>query len=95
MVDAVEAERMGLVSRVVPDGEVVDAALEVARQVRANSPFGVWMTKEVMWSNLETGSMQAAIDLENRTQILTSFTEDQAEAMAGFLEKREPRWRYG
>ena len=33
------------------------------------------MTKEVMWANLETGSMQAAIDLENRTQILTTFTD--------------------
>jgi enoyl-CoA hydratase len=92
-VDAAEADRIGLVSRVVPDGEVVDAALEIADQIKANSPFGVWMTKEVMWSNLETGSMQAAIDLENRTQILTTFTEDMPEAMRAFLEKREPNFR--
>jgi enoyl-CoA hydratase len=92
-VDAAEAERIGLVSRVVPDGEVVDAALEIADQIAANSPFGVWMTKEVMWSNLETGSMQAAIDLENRTQILTTFTEDMPEAMRAFLEKRSPNFR--
>jgi enoyl-CoA hydratase len=88
-----EAERIGLVSRVVPDGEVVDAAIEIADQIAANSPFGVWMTKEVMWANLETGSMQAAIDLENRTQILTTFTEDMPEAMRAFLEKREPNFR--
>jgi enoyl-CoA hydratase len=88
-----EAERIGLVSRVVPDGEVVDAALVIADQIAANSPFGVWMTKEVMWANLETGSMQAAIDLENRTQILTTFTEDMPEAMRAFLEKREPNFR--
>jgi len=92
-VDAQEAERIGLVSRVVPDGQAVDAAIEIADQIAANSPFGVWMTKEVMWANLETGSMQAAIDLENRTQILTSFTEDMPEAMRAFLEKREPRFR--
>jgi enoyl-CoA hydratase len=92
-VDAAEAERIGLVSRVVPDGRVVEAALEVAEQIVANSPFGVWMTKEVMWANLETGSMQAAIDLENRTQILTSFTQDMPEAMRAFLEKREPNFR--
>src|SRR5918999_5114186 len=92
-VDAAEAERIGLVSRVVPDGQVVDAAIEIARQIAANSPFGVWMTKEVMWANLETGSMQAAIDLENRTQILTSFTQDMPEAMRAFLEKREPRFQ--
>jgi enoyl-CoA hydratase len=88
-----EAERIGLVSRVVPDGEVVDAALGIADQIAANSPFGVWMTKEVMWANLEAGSMQAAIDLENRTQILTTFTEDMPEAMRAFLEKREPNFR--
>jgi len=88
-----EAERIGLVSRVVPDGQAVDAALEIADQIAANSPFGVWMTKEVMWANLETGSMQAAIDLENRTQILTTFTEDMPEAMRAFLEKREPNFR--
>ena len=92
-VGAEEAERIGLVSRVVPDGQVVDAALEIADQIVANSPFGVWMTKEVMWSNLEAGSMQAAIDLENRTQILTTFTEDMPEAMRAFLQKREPRFR--
>ena len=88
-----EADRIGLVSKVVPDGEVVDAAFEIAEQIIGNSPFGVWMTKEVMWSNLEAGSMQAAIDLENRTQILTTFTEDLPEAMAAFLQKRKPVYR--
>ncbi len=92
-VDAQEAERIGLVSRVVPDGQAVDAALDIARLIIGNSPFGVWMTKEVMWSNLEAGSMQAAIDLENRTQILTTFTEDLPEAMRAFLEKRAPNFR--
>ena len=87
-VDAAEAERMGLVARVVADGELLDAALDVAEQIRANSPFGVWMTKEVMWSNLEVSSLQAGIDLENRTQILGLFTEDHHEAVAAFFEKR-------
>jgi enoyl-CoA hydratase len=90
---AEEAERIGLVSRVVPDGDTVDAALEIADAIVGNSPFGVWMTKEVMWANLETGSMQAAIDLENRTQILTTFTEDLPEAMRAFLEKRKPTFQ--
>src|SRR5262249_36531748 len=75
-VESAEADRIGLVSRVVPDGDVVDAALQTAELIRANSPFGVWMTKEVMWSNLEAGSLQAAIDLENRTQLLSSHTGD-------------------
>jgi len=92
LVGAEEAERTGLVSRVVPDGQVVQAAVDIAEQICANSPFGVWMTKEVMWSNLETGSMHAAIDLENRTQILTSFSGDMQEAVTAFLEKRPARF---
>jgi len=90
IIDADEAERIGLVVRVVPDEELLDAALETAGQIAANSPFGVWMTKEVMWSNLETGSLQAGIDLENRTQVLASTTGDMTEALAAFLEKRPP-----
>lgn len=95
IIDATEAAAMGLVIRVVPDAELLESALETARLIVANSPFGVWMTKEVMWSNLEVSSLQAAIDLENRTQILTTFTADQREAMAAWSEKRPPTFRYG
>jgi enoyl-CoA hydratase len=95
LVGAEEAEAMGLVSRVVPDGNVVDAAVEIAELIAANSPFGVWMTKEVMWSNLEAGSLQAAIDLENRTQILSSMTGDMREAVTAFFEKRPAHFEHG
>ena len=50
------------------------------------------MTKEVMWSQLEMGSLQAGIDLENRTQVLSSMTDDMHEAVAAFLQKRPPRY---
>jgi enoyl-CoA hydratase len=93
IIDAQEALRIKLVSRVVPDGEVVDAALAVAEEIADNSPTGVWMTKEVMWSQLEIGSLQAGIDLENRTQIMTSQTADMQEAIAAFLQKRKPSFR--
>ena len=91
--DSAEAERIGLVTSVVPDDALIEAALETARLIAANSPFGVWMTKEVMWSNLETPSQMAAIDLENRTQILSSFTEDVGEAVGAFCGKRPPQYR--
>jgi enoyl-CoA hydratase len=84
LVDAEEAGRIGLVSRVVDEGHAVDAAMEVAGEIAANSRFGVWMTKEVMWSNLEVGSLQAGIDLENRTQILATFTGGLDAAMEKF-----------
>jgi enoyl-CoA hydratase/carnithine racemase len=91
-VDATEADRIGLVARVVDDGQVVASARETAELIVANSPFGVRMTKEVMWSQLEVGSLQAGIDLENRTQVLSSFTGDLTEAMQAFLEKRPARF---
>src|ERR1700693_3961024 len=95
LIDASEADRIGLVTRVVPDGEVLDSALETAALIVGNSPFGVRMTKEVMWSQLEIGSLQDSIDLENRTQVLSSFTGDLTEAMAAFAEKRPPRFNDG
>ncbi|GAA1880301.1 enoyl-CoA hydratase/isomerase family protein [Actinomadura bangladeshensis] len=91
-VDAAEALRIGLVSRVTEDGAVVGAALETAALICANSPMGVWMTKEVAWSQLEVGSLQAGIDLENRTQIMTSYTRDQTEQITSFLERRPPEY---
>ncbi len=93
LIDAGEADRIGLVTRVVPDGSVVDAALDTAELIVGNSPFGVRMTKEVMWSQLEIGSLQAGIDLENRTQVLSSFTGDLTEAMTAFAEKRPPAFK--
>ncbi|HVB52130.1 MAG TPA: enoyl-CoA hydratase-related protein [Acidimicrobiales bacterium] len=87
-VNASEALSFGLVSVVTDD--VMSAALDCARLIRANSPFGVWMTKEVSWSNLETASLRAAIDLENRTQILATMTGDMREAVTAWREKRAP-----
>src|SRR5262249_46332056 len=92
-VDADEALRIGLAVQAVEDGALLDTALETAALIRANSPFGVHMTKEVMWSQLEIGSMAAGIDLENRTQLLASSTHDMAEAVQAFLEKRPPDFR--
>jgi enoyl-CoA hydratase len=92
IIDAAEADRIGLVLKTVPDHQLLDEALVTARLIAANSPWGVRMTKEVMWSQLEVGSLQAGIDLENRTQILSSFTGDMHEAVTAFLEKRPPNF---
>lgn len=91
-VDAEEAARLGLVAEVTgPDLPVVDRALELAATICDYAPFGVVMTKEVMWSNLDASSFEAAIHLENRTQILASTSGDVMEAAAAFMEKRPPR----
>jgi len=93
IIDAREADRIGLVLRVVPDEDLMESAFETARLIVGNSPWGIRMTKEVMWSQLEIPSLRAGIDLENRTQVLSSFTGDMAEAVAAFLEKRPARYQ--
>ena len=90
LIDAAEADRMGLLTRVTEPDELLDAAMAEAELILANSPFGIRMTKEVMWSQLEVGSMAAGIDLENRTQVVSSATDAMAEAITAFLEKRPP-----
>ena len=92
--DAEEALRIGLVVDVVPDGMVVDEAVAKARQVCENTPWGVALTKEVMWSNLEIAGLHAGIDLENRTQVMTTTTADNTEARRAFVEHRPPRFTY-
>jgi enoyl-CoA hydratase/carnithine racemase len=93
VIDADEAERIGLVSRVVPEGSALDAALEVADTLCSYSPFGVVMTKQVMWANVDATNVEAAIHLENRTQILASTTGDVMEAATAVAEGRAPVWR--
>jgi enoyl-CoA hydratase len=91
-VDGEEAGRLGLANRMAESDRLLEEALEMAAMMVANSPWGVRMTKEVMWSQLEVGSLQAGMDLENRTQVLSTYTGDVAEAMAAFQERRPPRW---
>jgi enoyl-CoA hydratase/carnithine racemase len=93
--DAPEAARIGLVTAVVADDGLLDAALGKADEIMANAPFGVALTKEAMWSALEIPGLQAAIDLENRQQIVAAATADHREAMAAFIEKRPPHFTNG
>jgi len=92
-IGAVEAERLGMVSRVVPDDRLADEALAIADGLCALSPHGLAMTKKILWSNLETGSLEAAIDLENRNQLLVRLTtQNLQEAIAARKAKRPPRF---
>ena len=93
--EAEEAYRIGLVVDLVDDHALLDAAIAKAQQIMLNAPFGVALTKEGMWSALEIPGMQAAIDLENRQQIMASATADHREAMRAFLERRPPSYTNG
>jgi enoyl-CoA hydratase len=89
-VDAAEALRIGLVSRVVADDRILDTALEMAEAMCAFSPYGLQMTKQVTWANLETASLAAAIEIEDRNQIMLGMTDNLPEAITAFDEKRQP-----
>ena len=93
LVDADEALRLGLVLRVVGEDALLEEAVTIGRGICANSPFGVAMTKQVLWQNIDAPSLEAAIALENRTQILASMTEDAGEAVGAFLAKRQPEFQ--
>jgi enoyl-CoA hydratase len=90
LVDAAEALRIGLVSRLVRDDELVSTAVEMAEGMCAFSPFGLGLTKETIWAAQEVASLQAAVALENRTQLLAGHTGNLTEASAAFREKRRP-----
>ncbi len=88
--DADEALRIGYVSRVVPDGEALNAAMETARVMLEKSPFGLRMTKEVLNQSVDAQSLEAALYMENRTQTLAVVSGDFREAAKAFVEKRKP-----
>lgn len=90
--DSDEAERIGLVIECVPDAALLDRAYEKAAEIMLNSPIGVALTKEGMWSALEIPGLQAAIDMENRQQIMATFSDDAQETLRARTEKRLPRY---
>jgi enoyl-CoA hydratase len=89
-IDAGEALRMGLVSRVVAAGEARDAAIDIAKGMTKFSPYGLAMTKDIIWVNLENPSLEAAIEIEDRNQLMLGFTENLPEAIRAFGADREP-----
>jgi enoyl-CoA hydratase len=91
-VGAEEAERYGLVKRVSEPGAHVGAAVALAEEVAQHSEFSVWMTRNGLWANIDAPSFRHAVELENRTQALGTFTGNLDEYAAAFREKRAPRW---
>jgi enoyl-CoA hydratase len=87
-VDAEEALRIGLVADVVDTPRLLERAGEAAEQIAALSPWGVRLTKQGMWSALEIPSEQAAVEYEDRQQIMATFGKAVPEAIGAFLEKR-------
>jgi enoyl-CoA hydratase len=91
MMDAAEAERAGLVSRVVPLDTLLDEAMKAAEQIAAMPPLAAMMNKEMVNMAFET-TLDAGLLIERRMfQVLTA-TEDKTEGMTAFVEKRPGVW---
>lgn len=84
-VDGEEALRLGIVSRLAEN--VVDEALAIAETLCGYGKFGLESTKQVLWANVDAGSLEAALHLENRSQILASTSGEMREAAASVLRK--------
>lgn len=75
-----EAEQRGLVSEVVDDARLLDRALELAAQIAAHAPLATQMTKRALQVNVDAAGLDAALELENRNQVLTHATPEAAAA---------------
>ena len=92
-INAERALRVGLVSDVVADDKLAEAAQVYLKDMLTTSPLGLRMTKECLNMSVDTGSLEAAIAMEDRNQILCAQTQDFPEGIRAFLEKRDPNYQ--
>ena len=92
MMDAEEAERSGLVARVVPHESLLDDALKTAATIAAMPPMAAVANKEMVNAAFET-SLDQGLIVERRIFQILAASEDKAEGMAAFIEKREGQWK--
>ncbi|MFT5048912.1 MAG: enoyl-CoA hydratase/carnithine racemase [Chlamydiales bacterium] len=90
--DAVEAERIGLVNRVAPDGEFLEAVQAVADQIASNGPVAVRAAKEAIDSGSDL-ALAPGLEVEAKCYEKVLPTSDRLEALAAFAEKRKPVFR--
>ncbi len=93
LMDAQEAERSGLVSRVVPAGELLDDALRAAEQIASYSTMAVMLNKEAVNAAFET-TLAEGVRFERRLLHASFASEDQKEGMQAFISKRQPAWKH-
>ncbi|RBP32608.1 short chain enoyl-CoA hydratase [Marinobacter pelagius] len=91
--DAEEAERNGLVSRIVPAGELIETALAVAAEIAGYSQMATMINKEAVNQAFET-TLAAGVEYERRLLWSSFASEDRHEGMSAFLEKRQPQWKH-
>ena len=93
VIDAQEAERIGLLNKVVPHDELVKATREFATEIAMNPPLAVALAKAALYRGMLAHDMGEQMDYENYTQNVLMGTEDFQEGINSFMEKREPIFR--
>lgn len=91
-IHAPRALAAGLVSQVVPDAELEAAGEALVAEMLATSPIGLRMTKEGLGFAIDAPSLEAAIAMENRNQLMCAASDDFKEGLAAFMEKRPPNY---
>ncbi len=93
IIDAQEAFRWGLVEKVVPDQDILDAAMELAQKICQKGPLGVSFAKRVL-NRTRDLPLNDGLELESDFWAALTATEDMKEGARAFIEKREPRYQY-
>lgn len=91
-VEAAEAVATGLVSRLVDPEVLLDEAVALAKAIAANTPFGVRMTKQIMWANVDAATLADAQERENAAQVMGVLTDDAVEYRSAARERRAPTY---
>lgn len=89
-ITADRAERTGLASRVVPDEAMEEVAAPLVEAMLTTAPLGLRLTKECLRMSLDAPSLEAAVAMEDRNQILCATSPDFGEGIRAFFEKRRP-----
>lgn len=92
IIDAAEALACGLVSKVVPDDQLLDAARAMADKIAANPGYAVRMTKRLLWEGRRS-DLATVLEMSAAMQAVAHATADHEEAVAAFLEKRAPEFK--
>ncbi|QMW23013.1 enoyl-CoA hydratase/isomerase family protein [Sandaracinobacteroides saxicola] len=90
---AERAEKLGFTSETVAADKLLDTGLALADEMLAKNPMGLRLTKQGLAMNIDAPSLEAAMALEDRQQVLLTATADHREAIGAFLDKRPPAWR--
>ena len=89
-VQADRALRVGLVNELVEESALLETGLSLAQEMLATSPHGLRLSKHALNLNVDATSLEAAMAIEDRQQVLLCATQDHKEAMNAFLQKRDP-----